>query len=155
MLANYAFEATPSTNGHCGTHGIWNAACCLLPCLRHKRIEGVLWTTMLSWPSCQSVFAACQCYKVTLVQVIGLVLLGTHQSSHKQWSLAQWAWLQSYIYPDKTHVLYGPRHAVIHCNTLPHCYIPPHLSVNVFVHHQATCRTETQWAQSQLVIEWI
>jgi len=26
------------------------------------------------------------------------------------------------LYPDKTHVLYGPRHAVIHCNTLPHCY---------------------------------
>ncbi len=24
------------------------------------------------------------------------------------------------LYPDKTHVLYGPRHAVIHCNTLLH-----------------------------------
>jgi len=26
------------------------------------------------------------------------------------------------LYPDKTHVLYVPRHAVIHCKTLPHCY---------------------------------
>ena len=58
------------------------------------------------------------------------------------------------LYPDKTHVLYGPRHAVIHCNTLPHCNIPPHLSVNVLVHHQAP-RPGTQWAQSQLVIERI
>ncbi len=33
------------------------------------------------------------------------------------------------LYPDKTHVLYGPRHAVIHCNTLPHCNNGVHSSV--------------------------
>ena len=36
-----------------------------------------------------------------------------------------------------THVLYGPRFAVLHCNTLLHCNIPPHFSVNLLVHHQA------------------
>ncbi len=38
-----------------------------------------------------------RCYRVTLTQVIGLVLLGTHQSSHVEWFVSQWAWLQSYI----------------------------------------------------------
>ena len=27
------------------------------------------------------------------------------------------------LYPDKTHVLYWPRHATVHCNTLPHEFL--------------------------------
>ncbi len=76
------------------------------------------------------------------MQVIGLVLLGTHQSSQMLQGDAYTSnWLSAIrhtpklarrmivctmslvaeLYPDKTHVLYGSRHTVIHCNTLPHC----------------------------------
>ncbi len=29
------------------------------------------------------------CYRVTLIQMLGVVLLGTHQSSHVEWMIAQ------------------------------------------------------------------
>ncbi|DBA78765.1 TPA: hypothetical protein ACH3X1_008670 [Trebouxia sp. C0004] len=61
-----------------------------------------------------------KCYRVTLIQVIGLVLLGTHQSSHMERCT-----MSSVIalYPDKTHVLCTDASRLIHCNTLPHCYM--------------------------------
>ncbi len=70
----------------------------------HFNLSCRSWLAALSAVSQQLSRLDAFCYRMTFTQVIGLVLLGTHQSSHVE-SLYITMSMVAQLYPDKAQVL--------------------------------------------------